>query len=241
MKTTGLLIFACFLLASHAFAQIKIPDSSAMAAIIGLAVLPSEIPFEFTSEEDNRLIKENDSLKYYVASGDTTNVVCINEETSYYQLINREHKVIAEGPFVQNGDKFLQDGKWTERYDNGKTKTTGSYLKNMQIGTWQAFYPNGKLQARYNFGIFIERSNWEAQSCLSGSYQAYYQNGKINVDGFFAAYLIPVTDTIKVTDPVTDAATYHVSKHNKLWPNKAGHWDFYTEEGELDKTEDYGY
>src|ERR1700733_3468721 len=72
----------------------------------------SFIPFEFTSEEDNRLIKEDDSFKYYVASGDTNQVVCINEETYGYKLLSKDRKVIADGSFIIEGDKYLQDGKW---------------------------------------------------------------------------------------------------------------------------------
>ena len=65
----------------------------------------SLIPFEFTSEDENRLLKENDSFKYYVASGDTMNTVGINEEGQYYKLLNKDLKLIAAGTFIMEGEK----------------------------------------------------------------------------------------------------------------------------------------
>ncbi len=231
-----LLLFVLLFFSCRTIAQIAAPS---VTSVLSYFVLPPEIHFDFSSEEDNRLIRENDTLKYYVASGDSTNVVSINEEASYYKLFNRAHKLIADGPFVTDGDKYLQDGKWTERYDNGKIKLTGSYLKGQQIGTWQSFYPNGKMQTVYNFGIFMEGSTGDLRSCMSGSYQAYYQSGKAMVEGFFAALLLPVDDTIKITDPVTDALSYKVSKHSVLSPTRVGNWEFYSETGELVKEEEF--
>src|ERR1700743_1211596 len=98
-----------------------------IAALCGRAGAQGFIPFQFTSEEDNRLIKEGDSVKLYVATGDSSNIVSIDEEATYYNCLSRDHKVLAEGAYIAEGDKFLQDGKWVERFENGKLKMTGSY------------------------------------------------------------------------------------------------------------------
>jgi antitoxin component YwqK of YwqJK toxin-antitoxin module len=193
------------------------------------------IPFEFTSEEDNKLAGEDDSVKYYVAS-DGKNLVSINEESSYYKLLTKEHKVITDGPFIAEGDKFLQDGKWTERFDNGKIKMSGYYHRNNPIGTWREFYSNGKPKAIYNYAIIMD--NGETYTCLSGSYQEFYQTGKLKVNGFYSANAIKVKDTIYVQDPVTLSTVSKVLTHNIYYPEKTGHWEYYTESGELDKKDD---
>src|SRR4051812_38832184 len=88
------------------------------------------IPFEFISEEENHLISENDSVKFYVSAGDSSQIVCLNEEGLSYKLMNKAKVVLAEGSFIIEGEKYLQTGKWIERYDNGKTKVTGCYRRN---------------------------------------------------------------------------------------------------------------
>src|ERR1039458_6864747 len=126
-----------------------------LLAISSLTRAQPTIPFEFISEDENRLKKENDSLKYYVASGDTSNTVVINEEASMYKLLNKNHKIIAEGAFVAEGDKYLRDGHWVEKYDNGKIKNSGYYRRNLPIGTWQEYYNTGIIKAIWNYGMFI--------------------------------------------------------------------------------------
>ena len=64
------------------------------------------IPFEYTSEEDNRLIRENDSFKVFVATGDTSNSVCISEEYSLYRLVSKSGRTIASGAFIFESDKI---------------------------------------------------------------------------------------------------------------------------------------
>lgn len=196
----------------------------------------ANIPFEFTSEEENRLIRENDSVKFYVATGDSSNTVAINEEASFYRLLNREHKVIAEGPFIAEGDKYLQDGRWVAYFGNGKVKLAGFYRRNSPIGAWQEYFSSGKIKSVYNYGIFIDK---EVATCLSGSYQEYYPSGKLKVTGFYAAEAHKTADTALVEDPVTGETKKVVQKHNELKPVKTGHWEYYTEEGELDKKEDF--
>ena len=84
------------------FAQTKHPSDADAAPRVN-------IPFEFTSEEENKLLKEDYSLKYFVANGDGTNTVCINDEQSYYKLLNKDHKVIAEGSFIAEGEKIVSE------------------------------------------------------------------------------------------------------------------------------------
>jgi antitoxin component YwqK of YwqJK toxin-antitoxin module len=194
------------------------------------------IPFEFISEEENHLIKENDSVKFFIASGDSANTVSINEEASYYKLFNRDRRVIAEGPFIAEGDKYLQDGKWTAYFNNGKIKVIGYYKRNMPVGTWQEFYSSGKPKVISNYAIFIDR---ELITCMSGSYQEYYPTGKLKVSGFYAAEAHKTADTLLVEDPVSGETKKVVQKHNDLKPVKTGRWEYYTEEGELDKKEEF--
>ena len=211
----------CICISSKTFAQQTIQPS---------------ILFEFTSEEDNRLIKENDSLKFYVASGDTSNVVCIDEEDSYYKLLNKERKLIAEGAFIADGEKYLQAGKWNAYYAGAKVKLTGYYEKGRPVGTWQEFYSSGKLKTVYNYAIIDDKG--VKNSCLSGSYQEFYQSVKLKVNGFYVAVSTTVHDTVVIEDPIENKKLEKVMSRKTYSPEKTGHWEYYTESGELDKKED---
>jgi len=195
------------------------------------------IPFAFTSEEDNRLIKENDSFKYYVASGDTMNTVCINDETSFYKLLNKDLKIIAAGYFVTDGDKYLQDGKWETFFGSGKVKLAGYFQKGIPIGTWEEYHANGKIRMISNYGIFIQ--NNEMSSCMSGTFQEFYSSGKIKVNGFYGASFITAHDTVTVTDPVTGQDVIKVTDQKALRGAKTGHWEYFDENGEIEKKEDH--
>lgn len=196
----------------------------------------SLIPFEFTSEEDNRLIKENDSFKVYVSSGDTSNAVCISEEYSLYRLLSKSGRTIAAGGFLMETDKFLQDGKWTTFYENGRVKMTGYFQRNIPIGTWQEFNKNGGLKTVSNYGLFVQSTG--VASCLSGTYQEYYNSGKLKVNGFYAGSLVTVRDTVTVTDPVTGQDVIKVINRKELAAVKTGHWEYFEENGDLEKKEE---
>lgn len=196
------------------------------------------IPFRFTSDDENKLIRENDSVKYYSATDDTAHIVALSEEPAYYKLMTRDKKVIvAEGAFIIDGEKNIQDGKWTERFDNGKTRIAGTYHKGRPVGTWMEYYNTGKPRVIYNYGLFLDKS--ELSSSMSGSYNEYYPSGKLKVSGFYAANLAVYYDTILVTDPVTGSEVRKTVKHRGLNAEKAGHWEYYTEDGELEKKEDF--
>ncbi len=195
------------------------------------------IPFDFTSEEENRLIKENDSLKYFVASTDTNNIVVLNEENAWYKLLSKEHKLIAEGAYIQDGDKYLQTGKWVAQHENGKIRTTGYYQRNMPVGMWQEFYANGKLKMISNYGIFNYKG--EVSSCLSGTWQEYFTNGKLKINGFYCGTIFTYKDTINVDDPVTSSTIQKEITHREIRAEKVGHWEYFTEAGELEKSVDF--
>ena len=210
---------------------------AASASYTNKAFSQATIPFAFTSEEDNRLIKENDSFKYYVASGDTSRMVCIDEEGSYYKLLSKDGKLIAEGAFLSESDKYLQTGRWTERYPNGKVKITGYYLRSKPVGTWQEFYSRGKPKTLSNYAIIEDERGFKS-SCLSGTYQEYHQNGKLKLNGLYVAVFAKVNDTLEIEDPITGLKTYQYGQHASYRSDKAGQWERYDENGDLEKKED---
>jgi len=197
---------------------------------------PVTIPFLFTSDDDNRFIRENDSLRFFVAD-DTSKIVAMNDEANYYYLYTRDKKLVDEGPFVVDGDKFLQEGKWTRYYGDGKVKVTGYYRRSKPVGTWQEFYSNGKLRTIYNFAICIDDVHG-AVSCLSGTFQQYYNDGKTKATGFYGAVMTPSVDTQYVVDPVTGSTVYKLMKSVQVKAAKTGHWEYFTVDGELEKKED---
>ena len=204
-------------------------------AVRGIA--QETIPFDFTSEDENRLVRENDSCKFYVATTDTNNTVVLNEESSYYKLLNKDRKLIAEGAFIVDGDKFLQDGKWTARYANGTMKNTGYYRRSVPMGTWQSYYNSGKIKTICNYGIFVYKG--DPGSCLSGTWQEFYPDGKLKVNGFYCGILYTYKDTVEVEDPVSGSKVVKVVTRSEMRSEKTGHWEYFTETGDLDKRDDY--
>jgi len=66
-----------------------------------LSCLPAfaqiEADFAFTGEEDNRLLKEVDSGKFFVAGGsDTTRMVFLNDEAFYYRLLTKGKRLLQK-------------------------------------------------------------------------------------------------------------------------------------------------
>lgn len=196
------------------------------------------IPFGFISEEKNKLIRETDSVKYYAATKDTTRIVSINEETNWYRLLNKKDRsIVAEGSFVVEDDKYYQEGKAIARYPDGAIKMTGYYRHGKQVGLWQAYYPGGQLKNIYNFGIILNEGSFA--SCYSGSYQEYYESGKLRANGFYAARMTEVFDTVDVEDPVSGEVVHKTISSTSYTAQKTGHWEYFTESGELNKKEDY--
>ena len=196
------------------------------------------IPFEFTSEEDNRFVKENDSCRCYVSSGDSSMTVCLNEENLFYKLVNHAQKTVAEGSYILEGEKYLQTGKWIEKYDNGRPKIVGCYRRNKPIGTWQEFYANGKVKTIYNYTIMVNEKG-STSFCLSGTWQEFYPDGKVKVNGYYLASETKVTDTLIVEDPITEQKVMKLTARTECKPVKTGTWEYYNENGELDKKDEF--
>ena len=163
--------------------------------------------------------------------------MCIDEETSYYKLLGKNHKIKDEGGFIAEEEKIVQDGKWTEHFDDGKIKLTGYYRRSKPVGTWKEFYPEGRIKKIYNFAIIIEAG--KTNTCMSGGYEEFYPDGKMKVNGFYAASRSQMKDTTTVDDPVTGDKMRTVNTSAAYKTEKSGHWDYYTEDGEIDKKEDF--
>ncbi len=196
-----------------------------------------EPPFSFVSEDNNRLIKEEDSGKYYVASGDTSRIVFIGDETAAYKLFDRNHKILAEGNFSVDGDKYMREGKWTDYYENGAIKNTGYYHKDNPIGLWQHYYPDAKLKTLYTYALV---DNGAYYYCMSGSYQEFYENGQLKTNGFYKATIDEKSkDTTEVIDPETEKTVRKITTGKRPRPEKYGTWEYFTDKGELSKKEEF--
>ncbi|MBL7690572.1 MAG: hypothetical protein JNM41_03190 [Flavipsychrobacter sp.] len=197
------------------------------------------IPFKYTSEEENRLIKENDTVRYYIATGDTVNVVALNEEGMYYKLLNRKDKkkVVAEGGLVADGDGYLQHGRWVQYHSNGKTAISGSYIKGKPAGIWEEYFPDGRLKVSGHYAIISDKDG--ITTCRSGEYLEYYSSGQIKVSGYYAADRMISKDTTTVEDPVSGKSITKTISKSFYSPKKAGFWDYYSESGEAEKHEEF--
>lgn len=196
------------------------------------------IPLKYVSEEENRLLKENDTLRYFAASGDSLNVVAINEETLYYKLVNKRNKskTVAEGGLVPDGDSYLQHGHWVQYYNNGVAEITGSYWRGKPIGVWETYYQDGKVKTTAHYALITDKDG--TNTCMSGEYRAYYASGRLKTLGYYTADRNRYQDTLQVEDPLTGNKLVKTLYKSVYTPKKAGYWEYYTEEGELEKKED---
>ncbi len=206
--------------------------------LVGSAHAQSVIPFKYTSEEDNRLVKENDSLKYYEATGDPLNVVAINEETMHYQLVvgKDKKKVLAEGDIVGENDNYLQSGRWVQYHPNGRVQLAGNFYRGKPVGTWEENYPDGKVKKVYNFGLISDKDG--LITCLSGEYREYYNDGNLKVSGYYAADRAKKSETVQVEDPISGKNVNSTISKSVYTARKAGTWEYYTADGEVERKDE---
>ncbi|MCF8450894.1 MAG: hypothetical protein K9G49_13560 [Taibaiella sp.] len=199
----------------------------------------SLIPLKFKSEDDNRLLKENDSLSFYAATGDTANVVAINEETLTYKLVSKKDRkrVVAEGGILAEGEGYLQHGRWVQYHNNRNAAIAGSYLRGMPVGKWEEYYPDGRIELSYHYAIITDKDG--TNTCMSGEYLEYYNNGKLKVSGFYTALRNRTPDAQTVEDPVTGAKINKTVYKSVYTPRKTGIWEYYSESGEQEKREEF--
>lgn len=197
------------------------------------------IPFKYKSEEDNKLISENDSVRVYVAAGDTGMAVTINDETLFAKMVYRRNKkkVIAEGTITAEGEGYVQHGSWVMYHSNtGKPKISGSFIKGKPAGAWQEYYPDGKLRKTYHYAILADKDG--TYTCMSGAYNEYYETGGIKVTGYYMAERSRTTDTQTVEDPVSGEKKVNTISKSVYKPRKTGPWEYYNDAGEAEKKEE---
>ena len=194
-----------------------------------------ELPIFFTSEEENKVIKETDSGKYYSASGKIERTVFISEDLKY-RLFDKEEKLLVEGTVSNDGDKFLREGKWTEYYSNGKIKNTGYYHRGNPVGNWEKFYDNGSPMTICSYALVEGGTTFY---CMTGTYEEFFENGQLKLKGLYKAVLNEKgKDTVWVQDPETGKQIMKVVSINKARPEKFGTWEYFNERGELVKNEE---
>lgn len=134
------------------------------------ALAQVETPISFTSEDDNKVVQETDSGKYYAATGNDGKTVFINEELKY-RLYDKDNRLVAEGTVSNDGDKYLREGHWTEYYPSGKIKNSGQYHRNNPVGTWEKYYANGNLMSVCSYAM-VEGTT--AFYCMTGTYEEFF-------------------------------------------------------------------
>lgn len=196
------------------------------------------IPFKYKSEEDNKLISENDSVRVYVAAGDTGMAVTINEEILFAKMVYRRNKkkVIAEGTIIAEGDGYVQHGGWMMYHSNGAPKISGSFVKGKPAGAWQEYYTSGKPKKTYHYAILSDKDG--TYTCMSGAYNEYYETGGIKVTGFYLAERSRTTDTQTVEDPISGEKKVNTVSRSIYKPRKTGPWEYYNDAGEAEKKEE---
>jgi len=196
------------------------------------------IPIKYTSEDENQLLKENDTLRYYAATGDSVNIVVINEDALYYKLVNKRSKTktVAEGRIIADGESYKQDGHWVQYYSNGIAEISGNYLRGKPVGAWETYYRDGKLKTSVHYALITDKDGM--YTCMSGMYKEYYENGSLKTLGYYTADRNRQQDTIQVEDPITGSKQVKTLFRSVFIPRKTGDWEYYTADGELEKKEE---
>ncbi len=197
------------------------------------------IPFPFISEEKNKLLDENDTVKIYAVRHDTSLAVSINEDMMYARIVSRRNtkRVLAEGYIAEEGETYIQHGRWTAYYTPGKPRIKGNYIKGMPAGAWEEYHGNGRLKDSYHYGIFSDKDG--TYTCMTGEYRAYTPAGKLQITGYYMAERTRTSDTLVVEDPVTGDSVHKKIYRSVLTAHKTGTWTWYDEEGIIEKTQEY--
>ncbi|MCW3121978.1 MAG: repeat protein, partial [Flavipsychrobacter sp.] len=109
--------------------------------------------------------------------------------------------------------------------------------RNKPTGTWQEFYSNGKPKTIANYTIVLTEKG-TTSFCLTGTWEEFYSNGKLKVSGHYSAAETKVKDTLTVEDPITEQKVLKVSTRTQYGSVKSGVWEYYSENGELEKKEE---
>lgn len=83
---------------------------------------------------------------------------------------SKDGKKIFEG-FLASWEPMVPNGKFTEYYENGNIKSSGTYDRSSAEGAWIENYESGKLKAKGNYMYSCRYNNWEE----------YYEDGTIKL------------------------------------------------------------
>ena len=146
----------------------------------------------------------------------------------------------------------IKDGLVEEFYDNGLLSFKGNYKNGKEDGLWELFHENGQLGSRWNYkngqeeGLFVSfydngqlkhRENY-IDGELDGLYETFHEKGKLyetfhkngKPDGHWETFYL--NSNFFLHGP---RKTRGKIKNEKL----EGLWEYFDEEGNLTKTEEY--
>ena len=151
------------------------------------------------------------------------------------------------------------DGLTHYYYPTTGTIMVGHFKNGKMDGEWKSRYPSGYIMNRKNFkngildGIWItyyeepNKQKWiegqYQQNAKKGIWKEYYPNGQLKQEGAFNIDLEAVhitdknIDSLQILYPDTELQYYQSAKFPLNF--KSGCWKYYSEKGELAKTEYY--
>lgn len=191
--------------------------------------------YETYFSNPDAMIEDEENGGYYFIVGDSLKVSMSDD--GYYKLMTQSGVVLEEGDTDEADDKFERHGKWTENYNNGKTKTIGNYYHNQPFGQWTLYNIDGSLSAEYNILVLVAEDGNTAY-CKAGVERIYYNNGKIKEERFFKAEPIVSDEQVRVEDPETGKQIMQKIKVKSFRAKPFGTWIYYNNDGTEVKRED---
>jgi antitoxin component YwqK of YwqJK toxin-antitoxin module len=218
--------------------RLSILATIAMLLCTLLCCAQTELANELLYRTGNETVVKKDKRGvYYAMPDDSSYTIYRDNDQRICRLYDKEDRMLVEGNIVvRNHSRVaLRSGRWTEYYKSGKIKFKGYYIDNHPVGLWQYFYPSGKFKKLYSIA-FVETDTLSGY-CKVGTYQEYYPNGHLKILG---CYGINTTceayDTIPILDPETLLEkTLLLRRPAEI---KIGIWQYFSENGKLEREEE---
>jgi antitoxin component YwqK of YwqJK toxin-antitoxin module len=209
------------------------------------------------SKSEYYLINFVDTL-YRVKVFVNENLYCETYSTDLFWSVSRKgytHYYYKTGEIEWEGfcKEGFPHGEWVKFHQNGKIKSIINYYLNALKGTYTEYFEDGKIKTRGKYDYYEAPIYSYFYSCKIGQWEYYYSNGKIkSIENYwdgppFEQEIINIEDYI--IEPGIASNEYF--EKVRLLPNgtfddskykrnvKHGVWNYWNEEGELEKRETY--
>jgi uncharacterized protein len=118
--------------------------------------------------------------------------------------------VVSKGIIRDDG---IREGKWTYLYENGETRSEGSYVNNRQEGDWKFYFKEGKTEQLGSF----------TNGMFNGQWKWFYPNGNIlRIENFSNGKREGLYAEFNQAGDTLVKGSYFESERTGFWKEKVG-------------------